>query len=334
MTDSQTNGKNVERTKKKNFLEHVREVLRRKHYSRRTEEAYVGWIYRYIMFHNKQHPKNLGTKEVEDFLTHLAQNDNVAPATQNQALNGVAFLYREVLGTSLDMMQINPVPAEKKRNLPLVLAKDEVKRVISAMSGQHQLMAKLLYGSGMSLMECLRLRVQDVDFENNAITVRNGNDSNGRKTFLPDPLQLVLKEHLERVKIIHEKDLVEGYGSAYVPDQLAEKYPDAAKAWSLQFVFPAASLSMDPVTGRMRRHHIHETSLQKAIKQATKQAGLEKKVSPQTLRHCFATHLLMDGADIRTIQGLLGHKNVQTTMIYIHILQEQKLGKVKSPLDF
>jgi len=315
-------------------MDRVREIMRLKHYSIRTEQAYVGWILRYIHFHSKRHPKDLGVPEIEAFLTHLAVEGNVAGSTQNQAFNALLFLYRNVLNISLEGAEIDAVRAHKKRNIPVVMTKDEVKRVIMAMSGVHQLMAKLLYGSGLRLMECLRLRVHDVDFEMNEITVRDGKGFKDRITLLPEPVQPTFREHLERVKILHEKDLADGYGSVYLPYALARKYRNADREWGWQYVFPAKGLSKDPRSGKIRRHHIHESALQKAVKQAVRRAGIVKKVSPHTFRHSFATHLLMDGSDIRTIQELLGHKDVSTTMIYTHVLRQQGIQTTKSPLDF
>jgi len=320
--------------KPKKLLDLAREVLRRKHYSIRTEQAYIGWMARYIHFHHKRHPKDMGVPEIEAFLTHLAVEKNVAGSTQNQAFNAILFLYRNVLNISLEGERIDAVRARKKRNLPVVLTKDEVKRVIIAMFGVHQLMAKLLYGSGLRLMECIRLRVHDIDFDMNEITIRDGKGFKDRITILPEPVQLALREHLERVKILYEKDLADGFGQVYLPYALARKYKNADKEWGWQYVFPAKSLSKDPRSGIIRRHHIHENSLQKAVKQAVRQSGIVKKATPHTFRHSFATHLLMDGSDIRTVQELLGHKDVSTTMIYTHVLREQGIQRVKSPLNF
>lgn len=276
----------------------------------------------------------MGVPEIEAFLTHLAVEGNVAGSTQNQAFNAILFLYRNVLNISLEGAEIDAIRAHKKRNVPLVLTKDEVKRVIMTMSGVHQLMAKLLYGSGLRLMECLRLRVHDLDFDMNEITVRDGKGFKDRITLLPEPVQPMLREHLERVKILHEKDLAAGYGRVYLPYALARKYPHADREWGWQYVFPAKGLSTDPRSGIIRRHHIHENSLQKAVKQAARQSGIVKKVTPHIFRHSFATHLLMDGSDIRTVQELLGHKDVSTTMIYTHVLRQQGIQRTKSPLNF
>ena len=318
----------------KKLLERAREIIRLKHYSIRTEQAYIGWMYRYILFHKKRHPKELGPREIEAFLTHLAVSGKVAASTQNQAFNAILFMYRQVLNISLEDAKINAVRARKKKNLPVVLTKDEVKRVIGAMVGEYQLMAKTLYGSGLRLIECLRLRVQDIDFKMNEISVLDGKGFKDRLSLLPETLVPILQEHLTRVKIIHEKDLADGYGNVFLPNALERKYRHACREWGWQYVFPANSLSIDPRTGTSRRHHIHESCLQKAVKQAARKTGMIKRVSPHTFRHCFATHLLMDGTDIRVIQDLLGHKDISTTMIYTHVLRDMGVKRVKSPLNF
>jgi integron integrase len=301
-----------------------------KHYSVRTEEAYVNWVKRYIFFHDKRHPAEMGAQEVEAFLTHLAVKENVAAATQNQAFSALLFLYRQVLHQ--DLGSIDALRAKRPRRLPTVLTKEKTLRLIGCLSGTHQLMAKLLYGSGLRLMDCLRLRVKDLDFERRAIIVRDGKGAQDRVTMLPDSLIPLLQEHLQRVKALYEHDLVRGYGSVYVPDALARKYPNANREWGWQYVFPSSRLSRDPRSGVTRRHHRHESSLQKAVKEAARLAGIVKPVGPHTLRHCFATHLLEAGYDVRTVQELLGHKDVKTTMIYTHVLNRGGLA-VRSPLD-
>jgi integron integrase len=301
-----------------------------KHYSVRTEEAYVNWVKRYIFFHDKRHPAEMGAQEVEAFLTHLAVKENVAAATQNQAFSALLFLYRQVLHQ--DLGSIDALRAKRPRRLPTVLTKEKTLRLIGCLSGTHQLMAKLLYGSGLRLMDCLRLRVKDLDFERRAIIVRDGKGAQDRVTMLPDSLIPLLQEHLQRVKALPEHDLVRGYGSVYVPDALARKYPNANREWGWQYVFPSSRLSRDPRSGVTRRHHRHESSLQKAVKEAARLAGIVKPVGPHTLRHCFATHLLEAGYDVRTVQELLGHKDVKTTMIYTHVLNRGGLA-VRSPLD-
>ncbi|HIC92921.1 MAG TPA: integron integrase [Anaerolineae bacterium] len=315
----------------KKLLDQVRDAIRRKHYSIRTEEAYVRWIRRYILYHGKRHPKDMGIPEIEAFLTHLAVDRKVAASTQNQALNAILFLYREVLKQDLEG-RINAIRAKRPKRLPTVLSREEVRRVLDAMSGTPQLIAKLLYGSGLRLMEAVRLRVKDLDFAQHQVVVRDGKGMKDRVTVLPDSLIAPLQEHLQRVKLIHERDLAKGYGSVYLPYALERKYPNADREWIWQYVFPATALSKDPRTGVVRRHHVSESSVQKAVKKAAKLAGINKRVTCHTFRHSFATHLLENGYDIRTVQELLGHKDVRTTMVYTHILNRGAMA-VRSPLD-
>jgi integron integrase len=319
---------------KQKLLDRVRDLMQVRHYSIRTERSYINWIRRYILFHDKRHPQEMGPAEIEAFLTHLAVEGKVARSTQNQAFNALLFLYREVLGVALDDAGINAMRAHKKGTLPVVLTKDEVRRVIMAMTGVHQLMAKLLYGSGLRLIECLRLRVQDLDFGMPEVTVRDGKGEKDRLTLFPEAVHAVMREHLERVRIVHEKDLADGYGRVYLPHALARKYPNADREWRWQYVFPADRVSEDPRSGDIRRHHVHEKAVQRAVHNAVRQTGIVKRATPHTFRHSFATHLLMDGYDIRTVQELLGHHDVSTTMIYTHVLREQGFQRVKSPLDF
>jgi len=273
----------------------------------------------------------MGSSEIEMFLSHLAINLKVASSTQNQAFNALLFLYREVLKKDLDN-SINAIRAKRPKRLPTIMTKEETMKVIGAMSDVHQLMAKLIYGSGLRLMECVRLRVKDIDFEYTQLVVRDAKGAKERVTMLPESLKPSLKEHLERVKMLHKEDLSKGYGCVFLPYALERKYPKAICEWGWQYVFPAKILSKDPRTGVIRRHHMHENSLQKAVKNAVRLAGITKQVSVHTFRHSFATHLLENGYDIRTIQELLGHKDVSTTMIYTHVLNRG--GKaVKSPLD-
>jgi len=283
------------------------------------------------LFHGKRHPKDMGAPEIEAFLTHLAVDGNIAASTQNQALCALEFLYREVLRQEWDD-SIAPVRAKKPQRLPTVLTKDEARRVVGLMSGVPQLMAKLLYGSGLRLMECVRLRVKDVDFVQHQIIVRDGKGGKDRITMLPDAVVPLLRDHLQHVKLIHESDLAHGYGSVYLPYALERKYPNASKEWPWQYVFPSDRLSVDPRSGLKRRHHIDENTLQKAVRQAALLAGIHKQVSCHTFRHSFATHLLESSYDIRTVQELLGHKDVKTTMIYTHVLNRGGLA-VRSPLD-
>lgn len=316
---------------KAKLLDQVREVLRVKHYAIRTEEVYILWIKRYILFHQKRHPREMRAAEVQAFLSDLAVNQKVSASTQNQALNAIVFLYQEVLHIELDWME-NLVRAKRSKRLPLVMSKDEVRRVIAAMSGAHQLLAKVLYGTGLRLMECLRLRVKDIDFELNQIIVRNGKGDKDRVTMLPDAIKPALREHLDRVKILHEKDLADGFGDVYLPDALERKYPRASREWAWQWAFPAGRISEDPRSNKRRRHHLDEQILQRAVRQAVQLARIPKPISCHTFRHSFATHLLEAGYDIRTVQELLGHANVATTQIYTHVMNKPGLG-VKSPLD-
>jgi len=273
----------------------------------------------------------MGSAEIEAFLTHLAVDQNVAASTQNQALSALLFLYRDVLRKDLDF-PIDSIRAKRPKRLPTVLTKEEVLRVIGGLSGTYLLMAKLLYGSGLRLMECVRLRVKDVDFAQRQIVVRDGKGMEDRVTMLPDSVVTPLQENLQRVKRLHEEDLAKGYGSVYLPFALERKYPNANREWIWQYVFPSNRLSKDPRTGIVRRHHIGESSLQKAVREAVRVAGINKRVSCHTFRHSFATHLLESGYDIRTVQELLGHKDVKTTMIYTHVLNRGGLA-VRSPLD-
>jgi len=309
----------------------IRDAIRLKHYSIRTEEAYVGWTVRYILFHDERHPSDMGRAEVEAFLTHLAVERNVAASTQNQAFSALLFLYREVLHKDLDG-PIDALRVTKPKRLPTVLTKEEARRVIECIPGVHRLMAKLLYGSGLRLMECVRLRVGDVDFGQHLTVVRNGEGMEDRVTILPDGVVAPLQEHLQRVKRLHERDLAQGYGSVYLPSALERKYPNADREWIWQYAFPSERLSKDPRSGEVRRHHVDESGLQKAVREAAHLAGIEKRVTPHTLRHSFATHLLESHYDIRTVQELLGHKDVKTTMIYTHVLNRGALA-VRSPLD-
>ena len=322
--------------------EQVREVLRFHHYALRTEKAYWQWIRRYLAFHRLadhsgphqgwRHPRELGATEVTQFLTHLALVGNVAASTQNQALNALVFLYEQVLQQPLenlgDFARVN-----RPARLPVVLTPAETHRVLAALKpGTGALIIRLLYGTGMRLMECLRLRVKDVDFARGRIVVRGGKGDKDRETVFPEALRSGLEQHLQRVKLLHEKDLAEGYGVVYLPHALARKYPNAAREWIWQYVFPAAGRSKDPRTGKVRRHHVNELAVQRIMKEAVRLAKLKKLATCHTLRHSFATHLLEDKYDIRTVQELLGHKDLATTQIYTHVMKRPRLG-VKSPLD-
>jgi integron integrase len=318
-------------TPPKKLLDQVRDLIRLKHYSSHTEESYLAWIKRFILFHAKRHPQEMGSPEIEAFLTHLAVEQHVAAATQNQALCALLFLYREVLRQEVGAA-LNAVRAKKPRRLPTVLTRDETTQVIRRLWGTQQLMAQLLYGSGLRLMECVHLRVKDLDFAQRQIIVRDGKGQKDRVTMLPASLIQPLQAHLVRVKALHRDDLAEGCGTVYLPFALERKYPNANRAWAWQYVFPARERSADPRTGQIRRHHTDPTGLQKAVKRAVIKTGLTKPASCHTFRHSFATHLLEAGYDIRTIQQLLGHKDVSTPMIYTHVLNRGGLA-VRSPLD-
>ncbi len=313
------------------LLDQVRERLRVRHYSLRTEEAYLHWIRRFILHHDKRHPRDLGAAEVEAFLSHLATEGCVSASTQNQALAALLFLYREVLGVELPWLE-GIVRAKRPARLPVVLTETEVRALLAQLDGTRWLAVSLLYSSGMRLLEGLRLRVKDVDFERREITVRDGKGARDRRTMLSERLIEPLRSHLARVRVLHERDLSEGFGDVYLPFALARKYPKAVWSWPWQYVFPSGSRSADPRGGAVRRHHLDEKVVQRAVARAAARAGIAKPVSPHVLRHSFATHLLEAGYDIRTAQELLGHKEVSTTMIYTHVLNKGGRG-VKSPLD-
>lgn len=313
------------------LLDQVRDTIRLKHYSIRTEQSYLGWSKRFILFHNKRHPRDMGADEVTAFLTDLAVRGNVAASTQNQALNAVLFLYREVLKIDLSWMD-GIQRAKKPARLPVVFSRAEVKCLLAQLDGTLWLMASLIYGTGMRLMECVRLRVKDVDFHYKQILVRDAKGQKDRVTMLPESLIDSMRNHLVRVKELHEQDLKAGFGRAYLPHALDRKYPNAGREWGWQYAFPARTRSCDPRTNIIRRHHFPEDSLQRALKNAIRKAGIIKPGTTHVLRHSFATHLLEDGYDIRTLQDLLGHQDLNTTMIYTHVLQ--KGGRAaRSPLD-
>jgi integron integrase len=316
---------------KPKLLDQVRDVVRRKQYSIRTEQSYVDWIKRFIIYHDKRHPSEMAEKEVTEFLTHLARDRNVAPSTQNQALSALLFLYKEVLEQEIGWLD-KVERAKKPPKLPVVLSHAEVKRIFAHLHGVPKLMAGLLYGSGLRLMECVRLRVKDIDFELAQITVREAKGGKDRITMLALHLSEPLQRHLRRVKAQHEQDLDDGFGRVHLPFAIGRKFPNAAREWAWQYVFPSSRLSIDPPTGKRQRHHIAEGILQSALKRAVDAAGIVKRANCHSLRHSFATHLLTRGYDIRTVQELLGHKDVSTTMIYTHVLNRPGLA-VKSPLD-
>lgn len=313
------------------LMERIREVMRLHHYSTRTEEAYTQWIKRYIYFHNKRHPNEMGPDEITAFLTYLAVTRKVSASTQNQALNAILFLYKKVLEIDLPWMD-GIVRAKRPQHLPVVFTRDEVKAILSQFDGTRWLILSMIYGCGLRVLECLRMRVKDADFHYRQIVVRDGKGNKDRVTMLPAPLIEPLRSHLIRVKQLHEQDLESGYGCVFMPFALDRKYPNACREWGWQYIFPSSNISEDPNSGIWRRHHIHEKTLQKAMRRAIQQAGIVKHGSVHTLRHSFATHLLEDGYDIRTLQELLGHKDVKTTQIYTHVLNKGA-GGVRSPLE-
>ncbi len=313
------------------LLDEVRMRVRRLGLAIRTEKVYVDWIRRFILASGRRHPREMGSAEVELFLTRLATQANVSASTQNQALSALLFLYREVLGIELPWME-NIRRAKRPERLPVVLTREEVTRLLARMEGTHYLMASLLYGAGLRLMECVRLRVQDVDFVRREIVVRHGKGGKDRVTVLPASLIDALQGQMTMARRVHERDLLAGFGEVWLPHALARKYPNAAREWIWQYVFPARARSIDPRTGATRRHHIDEKTLQRAVRVASVAAGIDKHATSHTLRHSFATHLLESGSDIRTIQELLGHADLSTTMIYTHVLNRGGAG-VLSPLD-
>jgi integron integrase len=313
------------------LLDQVRHQIRLKHYSIRTEESYVNVIRSFIFYHKKRHPKEMGSDEIRQYLSHLANDCNVAASTQNVALAALLFLYREVLFIDLPFIE-GVERAKHPHRIPVVLTVEEVKRVLAQITGIHYLMASLLYGAGLRLMECVRLRVKDIDFNYKQIIVRDGKGEKDRRTVLPQPLIEPLQRHLARVRLEHEEDMRMGCGSVYLPYALERKCPNAATEWLWQYALPASKISVDPRSGLRRRHHASEDRLQRAVKEAIRRAGIEKRASCHTLRHSFATHLLEDGYDIRTIQELPGHSDVSTTMIYTHVLNRGGRA-VRSPLE-
>ncbi len=307
------------------LLDQVRDAIRTRHYSYRTEQAYIGWIKRFVFFHHKRHPAEMGKAEIGQFLTALAVKRQVSASTQNQALAALLFLYKDVFGRDPGWLD-DVVRAKRPQRLPVVLTRTEVGALLAALKGVAWIMAALLYGSGLRLSECLRLRVKDIDFERNEIVVRQGKGAKDRVTMLPATLKGPLAAHVERVRCLHERDLRAGFGRVQLPDALARKYPNANRDWAWQWVFPASKICRDPRFGAPQRYHLHESVLQKAIHAAARAAGVTRPVGPHTLRHCFATHLLAAGYDIRTVQELLGHRDVKTTMIYTHVLNRGGRG--------
>lgn len=315
----------------KRLMDQVREVLRYYHYAIRTEESYVKWILAFIRFHGKQHPKALGKRDIEAFLSDMALNKNYSASSQNLALNAIVFLYKKVLNLPV-AENISAARSKKAVRLPVVLGQGEVVKLLSYMLGARGLMARLMYGGGLRVLEVSRLRVQDVDFANKNLLVRDGKGGQDRVTLLAPSVMSDLREQLERAKALFEDDLAKGDANVYLPDALSKKYPKAASSWEWQYVFPSKKLSVDPRDGQVRRHHLNESGIQKAIRSAKSKAGIDKRVTSHTFRHSFATHLLEAGTNIRVVQKLLGHKDVKTTEIYTHVLQ-QSLDKVVSPLE-
>ena len=313
------------------LLERVRFGIRARHYSRRTEEAYVHWIRRFIVFHGTRHPRELGAAEIAAFVTWLAVDQQVASSTQNQALSAILFLYKEVLQVEIGVVE-TPPRARMPVRVPVVLTPIEVRTILGALHGVSKLAVMLLYGAGLRLQECLTLRVKDIDLERREITVRRGKGQKDRRVMLPDAVRQPLEHHLADVRLIHQKDLAAGYGRVVLPDALARKFPNAPREWAWQFVFPAGRLCRDERYGPANRFHLHESVIQRAVTQAARQVGIAKRVGCHTFRHSFATHLLESGSDIRTVQELLGHADVSTTMVYTHVLNRGGLG-VRSPLD-
>lgn len=313
------------------LLDQLRQALRSRHYSPRTEQVYCHWVRRYIHFHSVRHPSEMAEPEMNRFLTHLAVKEKVSASTQNQALSALLFLYRHVLGRKVgDLGEV--IRAKKPKHLPVVMTRDEVKAVLSNLAGDKWLMASLMYGAGLRLMECLRLRVQDLDFSRNEILVRDGKGAKDRITMLPVSLKVPLQEHLKGVKAIHERDLASGWGGVLLPGALDRKYPNAPKDWRWQWAFPQENRWRNTKTGEEGRHHVDESLVQKSVRQAVVAAGLTKRATCHTFRHSFATHLLEGGYDIRTVQEILGHSDVKTTMIYTHVLNRGPSG-VRSPID-
>jgi len=313
------------------LFDEVRTVARLRHFSIRTEQAYVNWIRRFILFHCKRHPREMGEPDIRAFISHLAVEGGISASTQTVALSALLFLYRDVL--KQDLPYVSDIErAQKPKRLPVVFTRNEIERILANLEGTHWLIAGLLYGSGLRLMECLRLRVKDVDFTYNQLTIRDGKGEKDRLTMLPASLNKSLARHLLKVRLLHQEDLEAGFGEVFLPYALARKYTHAPKDWGWQYAFPAAARSIDPRSGKKRRHHLSDTAIQKALKKAIRTAGIAKNGSCHTLRHSFATHLLEDGYDIRTVQELLGHKDVRTTMIYTHVLNRGGRG-VKSPMD-
>jgi len=322
----------IENKSKKKLLDLVRDAIRVRHFSIRTEKSYIYWIKRYIIFHNKKHPNDMSGDEIAAFLSYLATEENVADSTQNQALSAIVFLYKNVLEKDPQDFSKKIIWAKRAQKIPEVLTKEDVNRLISSVDANNKLIVKIIYSAGLRLNEALSLRVNDIDFKNNYIVVREGKGKKDRRTILSKSLVDELKKQIEFVKVLHAKDLKNGYGTVYLPNALAKKYPNMEKSIGWQYLFPASRISTDPISGKKQRHHIYASVIQKAVKKAARKIGIVKLIGCHTLRHSFATHLLENGYDIRTVQELLGHSDVKTTMIYTHVLKDKGVG-VKSPMD-
>jgi len=318
----------------KKLLDIMRDKIRFKHYSIKTEQSYIGWANRYILFHNKRHPKDMGKLEIEQFLTHLATKLKVSPTTQNQAFNALLFLYEQVLDISLKDQNIQALRAQQRKHIPVVLTKDEVQTIIVNMKGIYQLMVKLMYGCGLRMSEVQNIRIKDIDFGFDKIYIWDSKSLKDRILPLPLKVKDELKVQVENVKELHKKDLEDGYGSVYIPYALERKYPKSKYETKWQYVFPMGKISTDPRSGEKRRHHILDATLSRNIKSAVSKSNIDKRVTSHIFRHSYATHLLQAGIDLRSIQELLGHKSVETTMIYTHVVAEMNKSKVVSPLDF
>jgi len=318
----------------KKLLEILRDKIRFKHYSLRTEQVYLGWTKRYILFHNKRHPKDMGKVEIEQFLTHLAVDNQVSPTTQNQAFNAILFLYKEILNKSMQDENIQALRAQQKKHIPVVLTIDEVKQIILNVNGIYQVMLKLMYGCGLRMSELLNIRIKDIDFGYDKLYIWDSKSQKDRTVPLPLKIKDELKIQVQKVKEIHQKDIIDGFGTVKLPYQLGKKYPKAKYETKWQYLFPMNKVSKDPRSEVIRRHHILEATFSRNIRNAVKKCDIDKKVSAHIFRHSYATHLLQNGTDIRSIQELLGHKSIETTMIYTHVVKELNKDDIKSPLDF